>query len=311
MKIQSRSFLTGYSLTLCLALVGCGGGGGTTTPSSSDDPTPTTSKSTYSVSGTVPGTLIEAFCKDGSYYSVNSTDDGTANHPFTLELPSSIDCKFVMTTNEKDVDTSKHIVTPLLFNNGTTTSSYFQLSNNVELGHVALPMTGEGVQTPLTVSLSNQEMDIHYFSYDPLDVDNDGVPNVYEDDDNDGTVNKYDEDDDDDGILDTEDSDYTNDSDGDGIENSYDQDDDSSNTRTTTTVVLPISYKADAGRLLGSQCAQCHGTNGRSVNSWESIAGEGDLAGEIYEDEEPIMSAQAHGYSSEEITLIGNWLKTL
>ncbi|CAA6807130.1 MAG: Unknown protein [uncultured Sulfurovum sp.] len=82
---------------------------------------------------------------------------------------------------------------------------------------------------------------------------------------------------------------------------------DSTNTPTPT---LPIEYKADAGRLLGSQCAQCHGTNGVSVNSWDSIAGESDLADEIFDDE-PIMTAQAHGYTSEEITLIGNWLKTL
>ncbi|CAA6809893.1 MAG: Unknown protein, partial [uncultured Sulfurovum sp.] len=78
----------------------------------------------------------------------------------------------------------------------------------------------------------------------------------------------------------------------------------------TTTPTLPIEYKADAGRLLGSQCAQCHGTNGISVNSWDSIAGESDLADEIFDDE-PIMTAQAHGYTSEEIALIGTWLKTL
>jgi len=77
-----------------------------------------------------------------------------------------------------------------------------------------------------------------------------------------------------------------------------------------TNITLATTYKADAGRLLGSQCAQCHGTNGVSVNEWDSIAGESDLADEIFDDE-PIMTAQAHGYTSEEITLIGNWLNTL
>ncbi|CAA6815741.1 MAG: Unknown protein [uncultured Sulfurovum sp.] len=81
-------------------------------------------------------------------------------------------------------------------------------------------------------------------------------------------------------------------------------------TNTSIATILPLSYTADAGRLLGSQCAQCHGTNGVSVNSWDSIAGENDLADEIFDDE-PIMTAQAHGYTAEEITLIGNWLKTL
>jgi len=78
-----------------------------------------------------------------------------------------------------------------------------------------------------------------------------------------------------------------------------------------TDILLPITYTVDAGRLLGSQCAQCHGTNGVSTNEWDSIAGEDDLEDEIYQDDEPIMSAQAHGYTSEEIILIGDWLKTL
>jgi len=88
------------------------------------------------------------------------------------------------------------------------------------------------------------------------------------------------------------------------------EDEEKSNTVVNTPVTLPISYTPDTGRLLGSQCAQCHGTNGVSVNGWDSIAGEDELADEIYDDE-PIMTAQAHGYTSEEITLIGNWLKTL
>ena len=71
-----------------------------------------------------------------------------------------------------------------------------------------------------------------------------------------------------------------------------------------------LSYTPDAGRLLGSQCAQCHGTNGVSVNEWDSIAGEGEVLGESFDDE-PIMAAQAHGYTTEELTLIENWLQTL
>lgn len=84
-------------------------------------------------------------------------------------------------------------------------------------------------------------------------------------------------------------------------------------TNTTTTVTtnsLPTTYKADAGRLLGSQCAQCHGTNGVSVTKWDSIAGEGDISDEIF-GEAPIMDAQAHGYTIEEMMLIGDWLATL
>jgi len=87
--------------------------------------------------------------------------------------------------------------------------------------------------------------------------------------------------------------------------------DDGDSSDTTTNIVLPTGYTADAGRLLGSQCAQCHGTNGISTNEWDSIAGEADLLDEIFTDDEPIMNAQAHGYTEEEIILIGDWLKTL
>lgn len=90
-----------------------------------------------------------------------------------------------------------------------------------------------------------------------------------------------------------------------------DDKDDDDNNNIITIPVLTSTYKSNVGRLLGSQCAQCHGTNGISVNRWDSIAGEDELESEIFEDDEPIMSAQAHGYTSEEIRLIGNWLKTL
>jgi len=353
MKVHNKLFLLGYPLGLSLILLGCGGGS-----SSSNTPTTGTSTpTTYKVTGSVPGTLIEAFCKDGSYYSVNSDNNGSAKHPFSLALPVGVNCKFIMTTNEKDVDTTKHIVTPLFFNNGTTTSTYFNASADVEIGYVPLSLTGAGLQNPITVE--NTNLKVTTFTNDPLDDDNDGIPNVYEDDDNDGVVNKYDDDDDGDGIVDSKDADNNLDSDGDGIENRYDVDDDNdgiedskdtdrdndgiedsedddddndgikdaeddddnndgikdsdtnNNTPTTPNVTIPATFKADDGRLLASQCAQCHGTNGVSVNSWDSIAGENNLASEFFEDEEEIMTAIAHGFTSSEVTLMGNWLRTL
>lgn len=320
MTRANRFILTGCSVSLCLALAACGG---SSTATENTDDTTSAIKTTYSVSGTVPGTLIEALCKDGRYYSVNSTDDGTSNHPFTMTLPSDVNCKFIMTTNEKDPDYTKHIITPIVFNDGTSTSTYFQLSKDSDIGHVALAMSGTGIQTSLTLSISNENMQVNEFSYDPLDKDNDGVPNIYEDDDDDGLYNKDDDDDDNDGIKDEDDSDYEYDSDGDGVENDSDKDDDndevedsddedsSDGDSTSASITLPRSYVPDEGRLLGSQCAQCHGTNGISVNDWDSIAGEDELEDEIFEDDEPIMNAQAHGYTAQEITLISNWLKTL
>jgi len=206
MKMNNKKCLVGC-MTLGFVLVGCGGSSTTTAIETQTPSTNNTTKLKYAVSGTVPGTLIEAFCQDGSYHKVNSTDNGTAKHPFTIEIPRGVDCKFIMTTNEDDVDTSKHIVTPLLFNNGTTISSYFQLSDDVDLGNIPLPMSGAGVQTPLTLSITDSKLDVNAYSYDPLDKDNDNIPNVYEDDDNDGVTNIHDDDDDGDGTVDSQDSD--------------------------------------------------------------------------------------------------------
>jgi hypothetical protein len=284
------------------AFVGCGGGSSSSSETVSD---------TYSISGTVPGTIIEAFCKNGSYFVVNSTDDGTANHPFTLELPKDVNCKLVMTTNENDTNTTNHIVTPIILNDGTTTSTYFELNGDINMGYVNLATIGQGVQTPLAIAVTDDKMKINHFAYDPLDNDNDGIPNIYEDDDGDGYTNKHDEDDDNDGIPDHLDSDYSDDQDGDGIEDQYDDDEnDDESSNNTQNITLPTLYEPNNGRLLASQCAQCHGTNGISTNEWDSIAGEDDLASEMFDDEHPIMKAQANGYTSTEINTIESWLST-
>jgi cytochrome c553 len=85
---------------------------------------------------------------------------------------------------------------------------------------------------------------------------------------------------------------------------------------TDTTVTVPEStviskYTPDEGRLLASQCFQCHGTNGVSTNSWDSIAGEGNLHQEMFEDDAPIMLSQAKGYTDAEISLIEGYLTSV
>ncbi|MCF6245374.1 MAG: hypothetical protein L3J43_10095, partial [Sulfurovum sp.] len=59
-------------------LIGCGGGSTT----ASNTPAIILSK----ISGTVPGTLIEAFCEDGTYVKVSSTQNGTNQHPFEIKI---------------------------------------------------------------------------------------------------------------------------------------------------------------------------------------------------------------------------------
>ncbi|MBU0721280.1 hypothetical protein KJ877_08055 [bacterium] len=299
-----------------LILAGCGGGSSTTSTSS----TPLTS----TISGTVPGTLIEAFCTDGSYYFVKSTDNGTAEHPFELEIPNTLSCSLVMTTNE-DNNVSR-VVTQIGMFTPDTSSTLFKAAKDIDLGYIPLEMdytqvidvNGDHVSdNVLSIDINGTSIVIELEN--PLDNDDDGLVDVYEDDDGDGISNYYDDDDDNDGIYDIYDHD-DNDSDGDGIDDdsdvdddndgTHDEEDDDDNDNTTANIVLPTLYTADAGRLLGSQCAQCHGTNGVSVNEWDSIAGEDDLLNEI-QDDEPIMHAQALGYTSDEIILIGNWLKTL
>ena len=76
---MTQPFLVGLaSCALVLASCGgasCGGGGGGSTPTSS-------LLSPASVLGTVPGTRIEAFGDNGSYYVISSTHNGTGEHPF-------------------------------------------------------------------------------------------------------------------------------------------------------------------------------------------------------------------------------------
>ncbi len=72
---------------------------------------------------------------------------------------------------------------------------------------------------------------------------------------------------------------------------------------------LPNTYTLDDGRLLGAQCAQCHGTNGISVNSWDSIISEDNLLEEMHDDN-LLMNAQAKGYTSVEILKIEVWLNS-
>ncbi|MCO4844501.1 MAG: hypothetical protein KC427_00625 [Sulfurovum sp.] len=289
------------ALASALILVGCDG-------SSTTDTAVTSTNSLSKISGTVPGTLIEAFCADGSYYKVTSTDNNTNEHPFELEIPSTVSCSLVMTTNENDE--AKKVITQIGVITSDANGTLFTASGDINLGNIPLAMDPSDINDANGDHVSDDILSIQVDGTsivveleNPLDDDDDGLVNVYEDDDNDGIHNHDDDDDDGDNEIDID-----NDPDDDGIDNDDDVDDNNDGTIDTP---LPATYTTNAGRLLGSQCAQCHGTNGISSNEWDSIAGEDDLENEIFEDDEPIMSAQAHGYTGEEIILIGNWLKTL
>lgn len=69
------------------------------------------------------------------------------------------------------------------------------------------------------------------------------------------------------------------------------------------------------GRLLASQCFQCHGTNGNPTAGWERLAGKS--AGSIYEElvemrgkadnEHGLMRVHAMGYTDNQLNLIAQY----
>ena len=193
-----------------LLMVGCGGG-------SSSEPTST---STATLSGTVPGTLIEAFCDNGYYAQVSSTQNGTSEHPFEIEVPTNTNCRLVMTTNENDPD--NRIITLIGFTNGST----IVLEQDVNLGNIPLEIEYENaddkdgdhvVDTELIVDPNGASTNDDHVQ----DDNNNDLVDSYDDDDDDNIVNAY-EDDDDDGIENIHDDDDDHDDD----ENNDDDNDD-------------------------------------------------------------------------------------
>ncbi len=312
-------------VSTAVLLAACGGGGSkvasTTTPS----------KSSFNVTGTVPGTLIEAFCENGSYYSVNSDNNGTTKHPFVLNLPSDLSCRLVMTTNEDDINNK--VVTPIKFVNKAGESSIaFSGAGDVDLAHIDLALTranmsldanSDGVEDEPTEVEVDDEVEIIDNTDDPMDEDGDGIIDVYEDDDGDGVNNHDDDDDDGDGVLDEDDSDNDDDHDGDGINDDEDEDDDNdgigddNDPDTPTdpgTPTDPVVTTPTAGRLLASQCAQCHRTDANPNKGFEDLIGEeiyGDLVEMKRENKLELMHLQAKGYSDEQIRLMDDYFNNL
>ena len=84
----------------------------------------------------------------------------------------------------------------------------------------------------------------------------------------------------------------------------------SDNNSNVTTQQLPTKFVPNDGRLLSAtNCFQCHGTNGYSTTSFDSIAGEDK--DEFYESDSPIMKAQVSGFTDSEVDLMFLYLKSL
>lgn len=81
---------------------------------------------------------------------------------------------------------------------------------------------------------------------------------------------------------------------------------------------MTVLAQPPAGRLLASQCAQCHGTNGQSVGGIDKLAGES--AQEIYQEllemkysskTNDLMHRQAKGYNESQLWLISQYYGSL
>lgn len=192
-------------LALALLQASCGGGGSSGGGGSGT-----------SVSGTVPGTLIEAFGDNGAYYAVESKDNGTNHHPFKLNAPVGVGFELVMTTG---VGTPDEVIQPIGFRDSTgAVRTRLMLGKNekIDLGHIPLYMSKNeaaaedvdedgvldqpmvlddvGAKNPLTQADADgdniddwDDPDHGGYQYDhsttnPQDVDDDGIPNVYDSD---------------------------------------------------------------------------------------------------------------------------------
>lgn len=92
---------------------------------------------------------------------------------------------------------------------------------------------------------------------------------------------------------------------------------------TTVLTLVPIGAvvaqpPSPPGRLLASQCAQCHGTDGHSVSDLERLSGADarDMLDELLDmkhsdDTDDIMIRQAKGYSDAQLRLIAEYFATV
>jgi len=223
--MKTNTILRG--LTIIPFVVGCGGG--SDLPTATDD----TSIPMATISGTVPGTLIEAFCEDGSYAQVSSTQNGSAQHPFSLKIPMNTNCSLIMTTNENDPD--NRIITPINFMKDTSNGTTVSLNEDLDLSHVALSLNYNEVEdtnrdhvvdVPFDIDIAQSNANVTDMPVS--DSNNNGMIDAYEDRDNDGIVNAYEDDNNNDIPNLHEDNDqnnipdYMDDEDHDGVINHYD-----------------------------------------------------------------------------------------
>lgn len=91
-----------------------------------------------------------------------------------------------------------------------------------------------------------------------------------------------------------------------------------SSATQTATATATTTATAHPGRLLASNCFQCHGTEGRSLGEIDSLAGKSasDIYGDVKEMQrkpagDNIMFAHSRGYTDQELRLIADYFASL
>ncbi|MDH5536619.1 MAG: hypothetical protein OEZ08_13760, partial [Betaproteobacteria bacterium] len=117
----------------------------------------------------MPGTTIEALGDNGSYYAVESTNNGTGRRPFQLDVPPRLGFHLVMITGKGTPD---QVVIPIGFRDAAgNIRTRFMLGEGdvVDLGHIPLPMS--------RIAAAAQDLDNDGVLDKPLILDDVGAGN--------------------------------------------------------------------------------------------------------------------------------------
>ena len=138
------------------------------------------------IKGEVPGTLIEAFCKDGYYYT-HSINNNTPKHPFDLEVPKGAICALTMTMYENSP--TKKIVIPIAFKSSNRYVATFKIESDINLGYINLPKDKKSIEdnnsdgildTPMIIESNSSSLKFIHNTISLIDSDGDGIVNKYD-----------------------------------------------------------------------------------------------------------------------------------
>lgn len=299
----------------CIAISGCGGGGSTSnTTDTNITPTATTLSGT-AVDGYVIGATVcidlnnNGLCDNGEPTATTGNNGG-----FSLSIANIAETngKTLLVLGGVDADTGIQLTTPLTSVVDTSLVQQFVTPTTslvhayVSLDNMSLTLAKERVATRLGINSNGIYQDpVTAYNTDPETYARTAALYAYASsngrdfrrvkDDDDDLYQHFDDDNDDD-----EPRKRYKDAKAYGPV---------TNTNTSTTVMTQPITSTDNGRLLASNCFQCHGTNG--TGGFERISG--GEASEVYEyrgktPSSDIMAPHGQGYSDAQLQSLINYL---